>query len=101
VDHPRPEPTVLDYDVGWITAPDERALDALARLQLAARRLGVTLRLYNACPRLTDLITLAGLTDVLIVDSGTAVSGVAMDGQIEQREEVRVDEEVHRGDEAR
>jgi anti-anti-sigma regulatory factor len=40
-------------------------LDALARLQLAARRVGVELRLCLAEPELRELASFAGLTGVL------------------------------------
>ena len=39
--------------------------DALARLQLAARRRGCRVRLRNASPALLDLVTFMGLTEVL------------------------------------
>jgi hypothetical protein len=87
---------VVVCDVSQIVDPDRPALEALARLQLTARRLGVTIQLQNACPVLVDLIALAGLTDVLVV----ADSGVEVDRQVEEREEVGIDEEVHRGDHA-
>jgi hypothetical protein len=74
--------------------PDEEVLDTLARLQLAARRLGTSIRLYNARPLLADLIDIAGLQDVLVV----VPSGVEMHGQVEEREELWIDEEVLRGD---
>jgi hypothetical protein len=74
--------------------PDEETLDTLARLQLTARRLGTSIRLYNARPLLADLIEIAGLRDVLVV----VPSGVEMDGEIEQREQLWIDEEVLRGD---
>ena len=45
--------------------PDAVTVDALARLQLAARRLGCRVRLQNAAPDLRDLIVLMGLDDVL------------------------------------
>ena len=95
VEPSRPEPTVLGCDCSRITMLDEQALDALVRLQLTARRLGATLRLENASPALADLIELAGLADVLIIDSRVEVHR-----EVEQREEVGVDEEVHRGDDA-
>lgn len=85
---------VVGCDVSKITEVDARALEALARLQLTARSLGATVRLHNASAALADLIVLAGLADVLVVDSG-----VEVDGQIEQWEQITVDEEVHRGDE--
>jgi hypothetical protein len=87
---------VVACDVSTIVHPDEETLDTLARLQLAARRLGTSIRLYNACPLLVDLIEIAGLGDVLVV----IPSGVEMDGQVEQREQLWIDEEVLRGDRA-
>lgn len=106
-----PEPTVVGCDVSRITVADRDALEALARLQLAARRLGATIHLRNASPALADLIELTGLAGVLVVDptaptdpgdcddfSVDLFSGVEVDRQVEQREEIRVDEEVHRGD---
>ena len=85
------EPIVID--VSLIAAPDEPTLDTLARLQLTARRLGGTIRIRNACPRLVDLIDIAGLADVLVV-----CESVQVDGEVEEREEVGVDEEVLRDD---
>ncbi len=46
--------------------PDLAAVDALARLQLAARRLGCSIWLRHACPELSEILELAGLGDVLI-----------------------------------
>jgi ABC-type transporter Mla MlaB component len=45
--------------------PDAVTVDALCRLQLAARRLGCRLRLTNASPQLCGLIAFMGLRDVL------------------------------------
>jgi ABC-type transporter Mla MlaB component len=45
--------------------PDAVTVDALARLQLAARRHGCEVRLRNASPALLELVELMGLTDVL------------------------------------
>jgi ABC-type transporter Mla MlaB component len=82
MDHP-PGPThVIVCDVGWLTIPDAATLDALARLQMSARRFGSTVELHNACPRLIALIELVGLSDVLVV----AGSGVEVERQIEERE---------------
>ncbi len=44
-------------------AIDMSAVDRLARLQLAAKRLGCELRFADLCPRLRDLLDLAGLGD--------------------------------------
>jgi ABC-type transporter Mla MlaB component len=45
--------------------PDAVTVDALARLQLAARRLGCEIRLRNASEELRQLIAFMGLRDVL------------------------------------
>jgi len=45
--------------------PDAVVVDALARLQLAARRRGCQVRLRNASEDLVDLVAFMGLTDVL------------------------------------
>jgi hypothetical protein len=45
--------------------PDLAVVDQLARLQLAARRHGCTLWLRQACPQLTALLVLAGLSEVV------------------------------------
>jgi len=45
--------------------PDAVTVDALARLQLAARRRGCRVRLMNASPALLDLVAFMGLTEVL------------------------------------
>jgi hypothetical protein len=49
-------------------APDATTLDVLARVQLAARRLGFEARLRNASGDLLDLIAFAGLDEVLRVE---------------------------------
>lgn len=46
--------------------PDAVTVDALARLQLAARRHGCEVRLRNASPELIELRDVMGLTDVLV-----------------------------------
>ena len=46
-------------------APDAVTLDALARLQLAAKRYGCEVRLRNASAELRDLLAFAGLREVL------------------------------------
>jgi ABC-type transporter Mla MlaB component len=45
--------------------PDAVTVDALARLQLAARRAGCRVRLRGASPELRDLVAFMGLEDVL------------------------------------
>ena len=44
---------------------DLRAVNALARLQLRAKRQGCTVWLRHACPHLVELLELVGLTGVL------------------------------------
>jgi ABC-type transporter Mla MlaB component len=50
---------VRDVDVTAVT------IDALARLQLAARHYGCRVHLRNASPELLDLVAFMGLEDVL------------------------------------
>ncbi len=45
--------------------PDAVTVDALARLQLAARRYGCRVLLCEASPELLDLVAFMGLRDVL------------------------------------
>ena len=54
-------------------------VDLLARLHLAARRRGAELRIREASPELRELISLAGLEEVLRVEPRR---------QAEQREEL-------------
>lgn len=53
-------------------APDAVAVDALARLQLAARRHGAAVRLRGAAPELRALVDFMGLADVLPEEAATA-----------------------------
>jgi ABC-type transporter Mla MlaB component len=46
--------------------PDAVTVDALARLQLAARRNGCRIRLQGASTELRELVDLIGLRDVLL-----------------------------------
>lgn len=54
---------LLELEVSGVSA-DAVALDALARLALAARRHGCRIRVRGAGPGLWSLIDLAGLRDV-------------------------------------
>ena len=45
--------------------PDAGTIDALARLQLGARRTGCQIRLRNASDELVELVAFMGLEDVL------------------------------------
>jgi len=50
--------------------PDLSLVDQLARLQLAARRLGFSLRLRCVPSQLRELIDLAGLSDIVMDAAG-------------------------------
>ena len=76
--------TTIVCDVRSVVT-DGSALDALARLQLNARRLGLELLLRNASNELLELIAFAGLDEVLRVE---------LERQPEEREErLRIEEE--------
>lgn len=55
-------------DVSAVLTPDAGTVDALARMQLTARRLGRRMKVRGACGELKDLVTIAGLNDVLPCD---------------------------------
>jgi anti-anti-sigma regulatory factor len=52
-------------DVGALTDPDCVAVDALARLQLTARRVGCRLRFRSVSSDLQALLCFVGLSDVI------------------------------------
>jgi hypothetical protein len=82
----------LAFDARNLPA-DAETVDTLAKLQLAARRLGVELVLRDPSEPLCELISFAGLADVLRVE---------MKREIEEREERgRVEEERELDDPAR
>src|SRR5712691_152327 len=69
-DHARElfEGSVGDFvvcDVGAVVDPDATTVDALARLQLTAKRCGRRLRLRRASSELRDLLGLMGFGDVV------------------------------------
>jgi hypothetical protein len=64
-------------------------LDALARAQLLARRVGASIEVKDAPCALARLITEAGLASVLPVE---------VHGQVEEREERSIDKEIDAGD---
>ena len=83
----RPSETV--YDAGALP-PDARAVEALARLQLDARRRGRSARVHGASSELQELLAFCGLSFVLGLEPGW---------QPEQREDrLGVEEERHLGD---
>jgi anti-anti-sigma regulatory factor len=80
----------LVCDVAALTRPDAGTIEALARLQLTARRLGRRMRLRDPTPELAGLLDLFGLADVLRVEPGR---------QPEEREQpLGVEERVEMGD---
>ncbi len=82
-------------DVGTLVDPDCATVDALARLQLTARRLGRQVRLRNACGELQELLALVGLSDVV----PCAALRREQRGQAEDRKQARgVEEEADPGD---
>jgi anti-anti-sigma regulatory factor len=56
---------VVVCDVCTLTDPDVDTVDALARLQLIARRQGGQILLRNAPPELKELLALTGLDEVV------------------------------------
>ena len=91
---PWPSEPIVIVDVSALADPDELALDALVRLQLAARRMGASIRLHGACGELADLLDLVGLSDVLPL----VELGIDPDRHVEEGEQPLVDEEVDPGD---
>ena len=84
-------PREITCDVGTL-APDALSVDALARLQLSAKREGLELRLFGASRELQQLLVFCGLTAVL---------GLEASRQSEQRKQRGgVEEERHLDDPA-
>ena len=89
---------LLTCDVGAVAEPDLATVNALARLQLVARRAGCSLRLRDARADLQGLLVLTGLSETVGLVPALSV-GCAR--QAEQREQAcRVEEEVEPGDPA-
>jgi ABC-type transporter Mla MlaB component len=82
----RSEAELVVCDVGALIAPDAVTVDALARLQLTALRLGRRVRLRDACGELQELLGLTGLSESLPL---VAASGVEPMWQAEEREQRR------------
>jgi ABC-type transporter Mla MlaB component len=55
----------IDLDVSWLVPADLAAVDALARLQLAAIRCGRSIVLHGADAQLVELLELVGLDATL------------------------------------
>jgi STAS domain len=80
----------LECDVAGVGHPDLRTIEALARVELIARRLGTGMRLRGASVELLDLLAFCGLPVELVLEG---------EGEAEEREEAgRVEEEGDPGD---
>ena len=64
--------------------PDAETIDSLAKLQVAAHRVGLELVLRNASTPLCELITLAGLADVLRVEVRRETEEREQRGRVEE-----------------
>ena len=81
---------VASWPLATTGRPDLSLVDGLARLQLAARRLGYSIFLRGACDDLVALLDLVGLAAVVL--------GVEVGGEPEGREQGGVDEVVEPDD---
>lgn len=87
---------VIVCDVRALAA-DAVTVDALARLQLTACRLGRRICLHRSSPELDQLLSFVGLSDVLAADPRGL--GLGLRRQTEEREQPRrVQERVDRDD---
>jgi ABC-type transporter Mla MlaB component len=66
-----PAVPLVTCDFSGVARPDAVTLEAIARMQLTARRMGRSIRLSRSCPELRALLALAGLTDVVPGDEVT------------------------------
>lgn len=82
---------VISWPLSWAARPGLAAVDELARWQLAARRLGWSIRLRGSCADLSELLDLVGLSDVL---PGLARLCREVEREAEGAEQGRVDEIV-------
>ncbi len=89
---------ILVCDVGKFVHSDLAAVDALARLQLVARRLGCRMLLQRASPELRELLAFAGLNEALPLRPALRLQQRRQPEEREQR--LRVEEEGELGDPA-
>ena len=87
---------VIVCDVRELAA-DARSIDALARLQLTARRLGRRIRLHRMSPELDALLSFCGLADV-VGGGGPALLGRCLRQPEERKQPRGVEERVDRDD---
>jgi hypothetical protein len=82
---------VAAWPVAGEARPDLGTVDALARLRVAAARLGLCIEVWEMRPELAELVELAGLRQVL--------EGRGLGGETERGEEVAdIEEAVEPGD---
>ena len=84
----------VDCDVGEVSEPDLAAVDALARLQLFAKRRGSRIRLLHASEELRGLLALTGLSEVVPCALRLEARGESEEGE----EVLGVEEEADPGD---
>lgn len=75
--------------------PDLGLVEELARLHLAARRLGASVVLRDPCPRLRELLELVGLVQLI---GGERESALQARREAEGHEQPGVEEVVEPGD---
>ena len=93
----RCEDDPIECDVGGLAGPDAVTVEALARLQLTALRLGRRLRFRDACGELRHLVAFVGLERCLPCDEGG--SALEPRRQAEHREQaLGVEEEAQPDD---
>lgn len=87
----------ITCDVGAAVEPDLMAIEALARLQLTARRMGGSIRVRHPSGKLQELLEVVGLCSVVPLCDESRLGSC---GQVEQGEQARVDEGVEGADPA-
>lgn len=88
---------VVTCDVAGMSGPAKGIIDALARLQLTARRCGGTIRLLHPRPELLELLRVVGLTDQFPVTAALSPERVR---DVEESEQRGVEEGVEADDAA-
>jgi hypothetical protein len=77
----------LAFDAATLP-PDAETIDRLAKLQVAAHRVGLELVLRNPSSPLCELISLAGLADVLRVEVQRETEQRKEGGRVEEEREL-------------
>lgn len=75
--------TLTTWRLTGVTQCDVGLIDALARLQLVARRRGWTIRLTHVDPELVALLDLTGLAGVLGAERARSLSALVLEGERE------------------